>query len=97
MYVTIRKYRNMRSVAQAARRAESELVPILKRLPGFKSYYIIDCGGGIAASISIFDRREGAMASNERAIAWVLENLPNRHGGQAPEVTTGEVLVAVIG
>ena len=94
MYATIRKYRNMRSVAEAARRAEAELVPVLKRVPGFRAYYIIDCGEGVTASISVFDGREGALASNEQAVAGVLEHLADGHDGQPPEVTVGRVLVA---
>lgn len=97
MYATIRRYRNMRSVEEAARRAEAELVPILKRLPGFRAYYVIDCGEGVTASVSMFDGHEGALASNEEAVAWVLENLSDGYDGEPPEVTVGKVLVASTG
>jgi len=35
MYVVIRKFNRMRSVAEAARRAESGLGQMLKQTPGF--------------------------------------------------------------
>ena len=95
MYMTIRKYRDMRSVPEAARRAEAELAPVLRRTPGFRGYYILDCGDGATASVTLFEGREGALAANERALAWVFEALADRHVGTPPEVTTGEVLVAV--
>ena len=96
MYMTIRKYRDMRSVPEAARRAEAELAPVLRRTPGFRGYYILDCGDSATASVTLFEGREGALAANERALAWVFEALADRHVGDPPEVTTGEVLVAVV-
>jgi hypothetical protein len=39
MYVVIRKFYHMRSMAGAARRTESDLDQILKQSPGFVSYY----------------------------------------------------------
>ncbi len=43
MFVSIRKYHNVKSVQQVSRRAELEFVPLLKQNPGFQSYYLIDC------------------------------------------------------
>src|SRR5262249_27977091 len=57
MYVVIRKFRNMRSVQEAARRAKAGLAPILKQTPGFKSYYIFDAGNGVGGSVTLFESR----------------------------------------
>ena len=46
MYVVIRKFNRMRSVAEAARRAESGLGQMLKQTPGFQGYCVFDAGEG---------------------------------------------------
>jgi len=42
MYIFIRKYTNVRSVADAARRAKSGVGQILRESRGFRSYYVLD-------------------------------------------------------
>jgi hypothetical protein len=44
MYIVIRKYTKVRSVADAARRAKSGIGQILRKSHGFKSYYVLDGG-----------------------------------------------------
>ncbi|WP_319004865.1 hypothetical protein [Microvirga lenta] len=44
MYVVIRKFNRMRSVAEAARRAESGLGQMLKQTPGLQGYCVFDAG-----------------------------------------------------
>lgn len=95
MYATIRKYRGMRSVEETMKRAEKGFVPVLKKLSGFQGYYVMDCGDGVVASISVFDTRESALASNEKAAAWVKANLADLVGETKPEVTAGEVRISV--
>ena len=46
MYVIIRKFNHMRSVPEAARRAESGIGQMLKQSPGFQGYYVFDAGNG---------------------------------------------------
>jgi hypothetical protein len=94
MYLVIRKFARIRSVPQAARRAESGIGQMLKQSPGFRGYYVFDAGGGVAGSVTLFDSREAAMAANEKAIAWVRESLADLIDGE-PEVIAGEVLAAV--
>jgi hypothetical protein len=94
MYLVIRKFARIRSVPQAARRAESGIGQMLKQSPGFRGYYVFDAGGGVAGSVTLFDSREAAMAANEKAIASVRESLADLIDGE-PEVIAGEVLAAV--
>ena len=95
MYATMRKYRGMRSVAEAAKRAEKDLAPVLKKLSGFQGYYIMDCGDGVVVSVSVFDTRESALASNEKAAAFVKSKLADLVGDAKPEISAGEVRVSV--
>lgn len=85
----------MQNVKEAARRAETGLGPVLKNQPGFKAYYLIQLEGGGGGSISLFDSAENAKAANQKAVAWIKENLADLQGGDEPEVTMAEVLAQV--
>jgi hypothetical protein len=97
MYASIRKYRGMRSVDEIMKRVDKGFVPLVKKLGGFQGYYIMDCGDGTVVSISVFDSREHALASNEKAASWVKSNLADLAGDAKPEITAGEVRVSVSG
>ena len=94
MYAVIRKFTRMRSVPQAARRAESGIGQMLKQCPGFQGYYILDVGGGVGTSVTFFDTQEAALAANDKALAWIQASLADLIDGE-PEITAGEVLVAI--
>ena len=89
MFIVIRKYKLEGSGDELTRRVQEEFVPILRQLPGFKGYHIMDCGGGHVASVSIFESQEAAMASNDRAREWAERSIkhlvPN-----PPEIIAGE-------
>lgn len=55
MYIVLRKYTEVRSVADAARRARSGIGQILRQSHGFKSYYVLDGGDGIGVALIIFE------------------------------------------
>ncbi|GMO27022.1 hypothetical protein TM233_37570 [Bradyrhizobium sp. TM233] len=94
MYMVIRKYAKVRSVADAARRAKSGVGEILRQSHGFKSYYVLDAGDGAGIAVMIFDDRESANAANAKILAFVQASLPDLDLG-VPEITTGEVLVHI--
>ncbi len=94
MYMVIRRFNRMRSVAEAARRAESGLSQLLKQSPGFQGYYVFDAGDGVGGSVTLFESREAAVAANEQALAWIRGSLIDVIDGE-PEIIMGEVLVAI--
>jgi hypothetical protein len=94
MYVVIRKFSRLRSVAEAARRAESGIGHLMKESPGFVGYYVFDAGDGSGGSVTLFDSREEALAANEKALAWIQGSLADLISGE-PEITAGEVLASV--
>lgn len=96
MFISIRRYRGTKDVPELARRVEEEFVPIMKDLPGFKGYYALDAGDGVVASVSVFESKEAALQSNERAAAWVRERLAVFFP-EPPEITAGDSLVVVSG
>jgi hypothetical protein len=94
MYLVIRKFNRMRSMPEAARRAESGIGQMLKQSPGFRGYYVFDAGNGVGGSVTLFESREAATAANEKALAWIRASLADLIDGE-PEITAGEVLAAL--
>jgi hypothetical protein len=94
MFLVVRKYGLTGSASEAARRIETELVPLLKQVPGLRGYYAFDGGDGTGGSVSLFESEEAALASNEKAVSWTREALADLVEGHNMEVIAGEVLVA---
>jgi hypothetical protein len=92
MYMFIRKYTKVRSVADAARRAKSGIGEILRESHGFRSYYVLDGGEGVGVAVMIFEDRESANAANDRVLEFVQASLHDLDLGD-PEIIAGEVLV----
>lgn len=92
MYIAIRKYQAAGSAKDVEDAVRRELVPVLKQEPGFRGFYMIDDGGSMIASVSIFDSEEAARRSNEQAVAArakFMHLLPDE-----PEITVGEAGIA---
>ena len=94
MYIVIRKYTKVRSVADAARRAKSGVGQLLRGSPGFKSYYVLDAGEGVGVAVMIFEDRESANAANDKVMDFVQASLHDLDLGD-PEIVAGEVLVNI--
>ena len=81
MYALIRRYEGLDATTRqtATRKANDELRPILSKAPGFVSYELLKPEGddGAVTSISVFDSRAEAEASNKVAQEWVHKNLPD--------------------
>lgn len=91
MFIVARRYKSIRSVAEAAARAETGLAPMLLQATGFKGYHIIDAGDGVALAVTMFETREDAERVKDRALDWIRQNLSDLYQGE-PEVTAGEVI-----
>jgi hypothetical protein len=96
MFISVRKYHNVKSVEEVKRRVEQEFLPQLKQNPGFKGYYLIDCAspesGNIVTSVSLFDSWDAALASNDIAKTFVKKRLADMLPEPAQAVG-GEVIV----
>jgi hypothetical protein len=89
VYASIRQY-NGRNVPEVARRAQEAWVPIVRELPGFVAWYLVDGGGGTLFTITLCEDRVGAEASVSAAREFVEENLDDLIVG-SPAVINGEV------
>ena len=96
MFVAVRKYRVRRgSVAEWAQRVQTGFVPLMRELEGFEGYYLVDGGGDVVITISMFDSADAALASNAKAADWVRHNVLELARGM-PEAMVGDVLVAEV-
>jgi hypothetical protein len=91
MYVITRRFQSLSSVSEAAKRAEAGLAPMMLEAHGFKGYHIIDAGGGVGLSVTMFETREDAERVKDRALDWIKQNLSDLFQGE-PVVTAGEVI-----
>ena len=93
MYVSIRRYGvDPKDVPEIAKRVREGFLPIVREMAGFKSYQVLDTGGGFLASISAFETQQAARQSEELARKWARENLVGLLSG-IPDVTTGQIVV----
>jgi hypothetical protein len=94
VFISIRKYQVRRSMAaQLAVRVREGFVPLLRRMDGFRGYYLLDGGPGVPISIGLFESADDALASNEHAADWVRNNVLEFTKGM-PEMMVGTVLIA---
>ena len=75
MFVIIRTFTNVHSMAETARRAETGIGQIVKKIDGFSGYYVFDAGQGTGGSITFFETEEAAIEANEKSLAWIRISL----------------------
>jgi hypothetical protein len=91
MYAVIRRYQFDQSASEELDRQIREiLVPLLRDLPGFVTYYWLNTGAGSGASLSVFESRDGAEESVRVAAKFLQENLSGLNISK-PEIIEGEV------
>lgn len=94
MYVSVRRYDNVRSVSQVCGRIAESFVPLLKKTPGFIAYYAVNGGGGTMATVSVFSTERMAHESNELAAVWLKDNVAELQP-DPPTILAGKAEVAV--
>jgi hypothetical protein len=93
MYAVIRRYQFDPSVGEEVDRKVREiLMPLLKDIPGFVTYYGLNSGAGSGASLSVFQSRAGAEASVRAAANFGQQHLYlSGLTLSKPEILAGEV------
>ena len=96
MYSSIRRYTTNPDDAAAIIELvkQGNIKELIGGLPGFIAYYMLDCGGGVVATVSVFEDQAGADQSNDVAADWVKENVLPSYSMSAPEITAGEVILS---
>jgi heme-degrading monooxygenase HmoA len=96
MFSTIRTYKVTRgTVEELTRRAREGFVPLVRRMPGFRGYYLVNSAPDVLIAISVFDTAEGALASNDIAADRVRRNILESTTGM-PDIIVGDVVISEI-
>jgi hypothetical protein len=95
MYATIRRYEGIdqKRTEELTRKVDETLLPRLREMPGFKSYYLIEADNGVMSSIDFFDTSAHADESTRIAATWVRDEKLDTTLPNPPKVTGGEVIV----
>jgi hypothetical protein len=94
MHATIRSYEGVdqNRATELTAKVNETLVPQMKKLPGFKGYYLVEAGNGVFSSLGLFETREQGEESTKTVTQWIADEkfdtlLPN-----APKITRGNVV-----
>ena len=91
MHGVLRRYTlDAKNVNEVIRRVTQGGVPIIKAIPGFVSYAILDAGHGHLLTYSVYESKTGTEESTKKAAAWVKENIASMLP-TPPHVLEGEV------
>jgi len=75
-FASVRRYRQgSGSVADLMHVVDDVFADPMQEIDGFAAYHALDCGGGEVLSISLFRDQSGAEESDDRALAFVREQL----------------------
>jgi hypothetical protein len=96
-YIAIRQYQLApgHTMEELSALVESGFMPILKQVPGFREYFLVETAEDLQ-SISVFTDQGGADESTRRAADWVQQNLAGFFTGP-PTVTIGSVWLHDVG
>ena len=96
MFSSIRTYKVTRgSLEELTRRAQEGFVPRVRRMPGFRGYYLINGGPDVLIAICVFETAEGALTSNDMAVDWIRSNVLESATG-SPEIIVGDVVISEV-
>jgi Antibiotic biosynthesis monooxygenase len=93
VFIVIRKYTVQRGAGAVwAQRVRDGFVPLLRQMPGFVNYHLMETGPDAIATITIYENAHEALASSELAAEWVRDNVMELMRG-VPDYTVGEALI----
>jgi hypothetical protein len=91
MHGVIRHYTlDAKNVNEIVRRVAADGIKIIKGIPGFVSYGIMDAGQGHFVTYSAYQNKTGAEESTKKAATWIKENIASMVPSP-PRVLEGEI------
>ena len=76
-----------------AKRVEAGALPVMKKMDGFKAYYLILGGDDTVIAVSMYTDKSVAEGSTQKLMPWIKENLGPLLASPT-EPTDGEVLIS---
>jgi len=94
MHATIRRYDGVdqNRTAELTGKVNETLVPELRKLPGFKGYYLIEANNGVFSSLGLFETPEQGKESTKLVANWIREEKLETIIPNEPKITSGEVI-----
>jgi hypothetical protein len=95
MHATIRRYEGVDEsrTDEVIKNVDENLLPRLTKMPGFKSYHLIEADNGVMSSIDFFETSEQSDESTRVAATWVRDEKLEKALPNPPKITGGEVIV----
>jgi hypothetical protein len=95
MHATIRRYEGVDEsrTDELVKNVDENLLPRLTKMPGFKSYHLIEADNGVMSSIDFFETSEQSDESTRVAATWVRDENLEKALPNPPKITGGEVIV----
>jgi hypothetical protein len=78
-----------------AKRVEAGALPVMKKMDGFKAYYLIAAADDMIIAVSLFTDKTVAETSTATLMPWIRENLGALLASPT-EPIEGEVLVCAV-
>jgi hypothetical protein len=76
LFAAIRRGKVKPGMAQEfAKRVEAGALPVMKKMDGFKGYYLIAGGDDSIIAVSLFTNKTVAESSTQTLMPWIKENL----------------------
>jgi heme-degrading monooxygenase HmoA len=92
MYIAIRRMKVKSGLlGDAIQRIENRFVPLIRTMPGYVEYFVMQAGEEEGVTISVFERQEQAEESSRRAAEWVSQNLAAVVSGPSEIVSAGNI------
>jgi hypothetical protein len=93
-FASVRRYQlRTGSIDELMHIVDAAFADEIESMAGFEAYHALDCGRGEAVSISLFRDQAAAEESDDRALAFVREEL-GKFDLERTEVIGGEVVVS---
>ena len=93
MYVEARRVSHVEDIDAVSRKVREDFVPIVRTVPGFVAYYLVDAVHS-TFSLTICQDKTGVEEAAARASEWTQNNLEGPGLLETPpEIIAGEVMV----
>ena len=94
MHATIRRYDGVDQdrTTELTSKVNETLIPKLKKLPGFKGYFLIDAGNGVFSSLGLFETPEQGKESTKFVATWIRDEKLDTIIPNEPKITSGKVV-----
>ena len=93
MFAAIRRGKLKPGMAEEfANRVKAGAMPIMKKMDGFRAYYLVNCADDTVMAVSLFTNRAVAESSTQTLMPWIKENLGPLLASPT-DASDGEVLV----